>query len=283
MLERKKVEDFAKSAGADLFAVANIERFDELPGEKHPRAVFPEVKSVVMLGRRIPRGSLRGVEEGTQFGGYNKFGLHWLDNRFLPMTTFSVAEFLEDAGWEAVPLQNLPKEIPPMGVSVVEGKPEPNVMLDFDDAAVRAGIGEFGYCGVLITPRFGPRQRFQMILTDAEIEPDEILKEPVCPGAGKCEGFCPLGAYGESETIRICGKEMNIARIDYKKCSGCRNGAKSNPYHPAGKPDRLAAVCIRSCVDFLENNKLIENNFENTFRKRDIWCLRNEETDFYSL
>lgn len=283
MIDRKKVEDFAKAAGADLFAAAGIERFEELPPDKHPRAVFPETKSVIMLGRRIPRGALRGVEEGTQFGGYSQFGLEWLDNRFLPMTTFTVSEFLEDAGWEAVPLQNLPKEVPPMGVSVAKGKPEPNVMLDFDDAAVRAGMGEIGYCGALLTPRFGPRQRLQMILTDAEITPDELLKEPVCPGPGKCEGFCPLGAYEGHDTVKICGKEMTVARIDYKKCAKCRNGAKRNLYHPAGKPDRLAAVCMRSCVDFLEHEKLIKNNFENRFRKRDAWCIKNEETDFYSL
>lgn len=283
MLERKTVEDFAKSSGADLFAVADIQRFDELPRDKHPRAIFPETKSVILIARRIPRGALRGVEEGTQFGGYSRFGLEWLDNRFLPMTTFAVSEFLEDNGWEAVPLQNLPKEIPAMGVSVGEGKPEPNVMLDFDDAAVRAGMGEIGYCGALLTPRFGPRQRLQMILTDAGIEPDEILKEPVCPGAERCEGFCPLGAYGKNEKIIICGKEMTVARIDYGKCAKCRNGAKANIYHPAGKPDRLAAACIRSCVDFLEERKLIKNSFENKFRKRDVWCLKNEETDFYSL
>ncbi len=283
MLERKAVEDFARLSGADLFAAADIDRFNELPPEKHPRAIFPETKSVVMIGRRIPRGALRGVEEGTQFGGYNNFGLQWLDNRFLPMTTFAVSGFLEDSGWEAVPLQNLPKEIPSMGVSVGEGKPEPNVMLDFDDAAVRAGMGEIGYCGVLLTPRFGPRQRLQMILTDAEIEPDEILKETICPGAARCEGFCPLGAYGGNETVKICGKKMTVARVDYKKCSKCKNGAKRNSYHPSGKPDRLAAVCVRSCVDFLENEKLVKNNFENRFRKRDIWCLKNEETDFYSL
>ncbi len=282
MLERKKLEEFAREAGADLVGAANIGRFDELPREKNPKVIFPEVKTVVIIGRRIPRGALRGVEEGTQFSNYQLFGSTWLEDRFLPMATFSTAEFIEDNGWEAVPLQNLPPEIPPMGVSVRKGLPEPNVMLDLDDAAVRAGLGEIGYCRQFLTPRFGPRQRFQMILTDAEIEPDGLPDAEICP-RGECTGFCPLGAFSGEEVISICGKKMTVGKIDYNICSKCKNGAAPNRHHPSGKPDRMAAVCTRSCVNFLENKGLVSNKFEGPFRRRDAWARKTDETDFYSL
>jgi hypothetical protein len=42
---------------------------------------------VVVLGRRITRGTLRGVEEGTQFSNYRLYGYDWLDNRFVASTT----------------------------------------------------------------------------------------------------------------------------------------------------------------------------------------------------
>lgn len=134
----------ARSCGADIAGIAPVERFDGLPGERHPASIFPETRSVVVVGKRIVRGALRGVEEGTQFDVYNQFGRDWLNNRTLALATFRISEFLEDSGWEAVPLPNLPPETPPMGVSVREGRPAPNVMLDFDDAAVRAGVGEIG-------------------------------------------------------------------------------------------------------------------------------------------
>ena len=156
-----------------------------------------------MLGRRIPRGTLRGVEEGTHFNSYALYGSDWLDNRFVAMTTFAVAEFLEDNGWEAVPLPNLPPEVPPMGVAVRKDAAPPNVMLDLDDAAVRAGVGEIGYCRVLLTPQFGPRQRVQAILTDAEIAPSPMLAEPICPRDGQCKGFCPLGALAGQEEMVV--------------------------------------------------------------------------------
>ena len=282
MMDRSELSDFAKGAGADVFGVANIERFDELPPEKHPRAIFPEANSVIVLGRRITRGTLRGVEEGTNFMDYAHYGYEWLEDRFIALTTFRVAEFIEDAGWEAVPLPNLPPEVPPMGVAVRKGQPPPNVMLDFDDAAVRAGLGEIGYCGVLLTPQFGPRQRVQIILTDAKIEPSPILDESIDPRTDESKGVCPLGAFVGEKEISICGKVMTVAEIDYRKCAKCKNGAMPNRHHPAGKPDRLAAVCVRTCMDYLERNGRVGNKFATPFRKRDPWKVK-EEIDFFNI
>jgi epoxyqueuosine reductase QueG len=274
------LEETARESGADVIGVADIGRFHGLPPEKHPQSIFPEARSVIVLGRRITRGTLRGVEEGTNFLDYALYGYDWLDNRFVALTTRLVSEYLEDNGWEAVPLPNLPPEIPPMGVPVRPGQPAPNVMLDFDDAAVRAGVGEIGYPDVLVTPEFGPRQRIQMILTDAELEPSPILEDEVCTRDPELGDLCPLGALkGEREMV-VCGKSMRIADVDYEKCAGCRNGAKPNMYHPAGRPDRLAAVCVRSYVDHLEKNGRLTKTFNNPFRKRKPWEIANE-TDWY--
>lgn len=282
MLDKEVFVAFAREAGADVVGVVDLARFDELPREKHPRTIFPDAQSVIVLGRRIPRGALRGVEEGTNFLNYALYGAEWLEDRFLPMLTFKVAEFLESDGWEAVPLPNLPPEVPPMGVAVRKDSVAPNVMLDFDDAAVRAGVGEIGYCGVLLTPQYGPRQRIQLILTDARIEPDPVLAQHICPRDADCRGHCPLGALeGEEERV-IAGKRMTVAVVDWRKCSGCRNGARPNPHHPAGKPDRLAAFCIRSCVDHLEKSGRISGALAGPFRRRQPWQVKSE-VDFYQI
>ena len=271
-----KLREAARAAGADVFGVANVERFDELPVRQHPRTIFPETRSVVVVGRRIPRGALRGVEEGTNFANYMLYGRDWLDNRFTSLMTIQVAEFLEDAGWEAVPLPNLPPEVPPMGVKVRPGAPEPNVLLDADDAAVRAGLGEIAPVGVLLTPQFGPRQRVQMILTDAELEPTPMQVEPIWPAGQECRGLCPLGAIGETAEQVIFGKKMAVARIDYATCRKCKNGAGANIHHPAGKPDRMAAVCVRSTVDLLEKAGRTGNQFELGFRQREAWVVKKD-------
>jgi epoxyqueuosine reductase QueG len=282
MLELKSLQEASGAAGADVLGVAPVERFDELPEDRRPTAIFPETRSVVVLGRRIPRGALRGNEEGTNFTNYIFYGNDWLDNRFTSLTTVQVAEWLEDQGWEASPLPNLPPEVPPMGVAVRPGAPEPNVMLDLEDAAVRAGVGDIGFCGVLLTPRFGPRQRVQAILSDAEIEPTPLLAEPVCPGADGCPMVCPAGAVGAAAERVICGKRMAVAQVDQAMCRKCKNGASPNRQHPAGKADRLGAVCIRSCVDCLERAGRVANRFAGAFRKRDPWTLSPEFNPYSS-
>ena len=92
---------------------------------------------------------------------------------------------------------------------------------------------------------------------------------------GKCADICPLGAISKTETeiVEICGQKMEIAKIDYDKCRQCKNGAVPNRFTPAGKPDRVAALCNRTCLCYLEENKRIGNTFENTFRKRESWAI----------
>ncbi len=272
------IKTYARGVGADLIGIAPVERFEGVPAEHHPVSIMPEARSVVVIGKRIPRGALRGIEEGTQFGLYNLYGDQWLRTRVLATVTFRTAELIEDSGWEAMPIQDLPVETPPMGIAVRAGQPAPNVMIDVDDAAVRAGVGEIGYCGMFLTPEFGPRQRMQLILTTAQLEPDELLETEVCDRCREHARFCPMGAIdpkGEKK-LTICGKEMTVAAIDYAKCRTCRNGAQPNSDYSAGKPDRHGALCTRSCIDYLEREDRLAKTFRTPFRVRPPWGIVEE-------
>ncbi|NLF17125.1 MAG: hypothetical protein GX595_07695 [Lentisphaerae bacterium] len=262
---------FAKEKRADLIGIAPIERFDDVPANHHPRSIFPETRSVVVIGKRITRGTLRGVEEGTQFDIYGQYGLAWLKDRMLAVTTITLATWLEDHRWEACPIQDLDARIPPSGVAVRPDLPAPNVMIDVRQAAVRAGLGEVGLGGEILTPEFGPRQRFQLILTDAALTPTPMLTAPVCDRCGACVQSCPLDAFKGEKALTIAGKTMTVADIDYGACRRCTNGARANGDHAAGLPDRLAAVCMRSCVHHLDEIRAGDAGFEQPFRKRDAW------------
>ena len=233
----------------------------------------PEGKTVIMLGKRIPRGALRGVEEGTNFNDYTRFGKNWLEDEFLSLACYNLVRTLENEGWEGVPIFPNPSEIKPMGVSVAEGRPEPNVFPDFDYAAVACGLCEIGLGGLLLSPRFGSRQRFHMIITDAPLESTPLLETPVCNGCGKCAAACPLGAIDleNVKTVDICGKKMKVASINYDLCRTCQNGACANRFAPYAKPDRIAALCNRTCLCELEEKDLLEHKFETEFRKRAAW------------
>jgi ferredoxin len=264
--------DFAREKRADLVGVAPIDRFEDVAADHHPQAIFPETRSVVVIGKRITRGTLRGVEEGTQFDIYGQYGLAWLKDRMLAVTTIALATWLEDHRWEACPIQDLDARIPPSGVAVRPGLPAPNVMIDVREAAVRAGLGEIGFCGEVLTPEFGPRQRFQLILTDAPLAPSPLLGKAICDRCGACSKSCPLGAFKGEKPLTIGGRTMTVGAIDYSACRRCQNGARPNGDHPAGLPDRLAALCVRSCVHHLDQTRAIANALDKPFRQRPAWA-----------
>lgn len=270
---KEALKEYAKSIGTDLIGFASKERFDGVAPDENPFTIFPEGKTVILLGKRITRGALRGVEEGTNFGDYTLFGSSWLDDSFNSLMCYEITRYLEDRSYEAVPIFPNPKEAKGMGVPVREGSLAPNVTPDFKYAVVACGLGEIGYCGEILTPEFGPRQRWQMVITDAEIEEDPILEDSICTFCEKCAKICPLGAIQGSNEIEICGKKMKIGIVDYNLCRKCKNGAFANRLLKTAKPDRLAALCVRTCVHELDSQKKIKNTFEKPFRKRDAWTI----------
>lgn len=272
---KARVLEAAEQIGIDLIGFAGKDRFEGVDAQHNPFSIFPEAKTVIMLGKRICRGALRGVEEGTNFGDYALFGKNWLEDEFLSLAAYDLVRMLENNGWEACPLFPNPSELGPQGVAVADGRPAPNVYPDFDYAAVACGLGEIGMNGLLLTPTFGSRQRFHMILTDAELEATPLLTASVCDGCGKCAESCPLGAIDMDHIteLTVCGKVMRVAGIDYELCRSCKNGACVNRMHASARPDRVAALCNRTCLCHLDEAGLVGNKFENPFRTREAWSI----------
>lgn len=276
---KEKILQFAKSEGIDLIGFADRARFDGVDPQKNPFAIFPEAKSVILVGKRICRGALRGIEEGTNFGDYQLFGKNWLEDEFLALSAYNLTNFIEENGWEAVPVFPNPSELGPSGVSVAEGRPAPNVYPDFDYAAVACGLCTISYNGIPFSKEFGSRQRFHMILTDAELEASPLLEENICNGCRACADACPLGAISkeETETIEICGKKFTVGKIDYAKCKICQNGAVANRFSADCKPDRVAALCNRTCMVGLEARDALTKKFENQFRTAEPWSIGGKD------
>ena len=71
--------------------------------------------------------------------------------------------------------------------------------------------------------------------------------------------------------------QKQVVKINYNKCKTCKNGACVNRLNPDSKPDRIAALCNRTCLCELEENKVIGNTFENSFRQTELWAIGREE------
>lgn len=200
------VKEAAFHAGAGDVGIANIERFANAPRQMHPKNIFPDCRSVITIVQPIPRGSYRGITEGTHWANYTFYSYNKLNTLFRPAVTYETACFIEDHGWEAVPLYPGVPERTGSRPPVAPDRPAPDVNIQVRIAAVACGVGEIGWSKVLLTKKFGPRVRIGTILTDAELEPDPLPEPSLCNRCMRCAKECPGGAIplpGERPTIKI--------------------------------------------------------------------------------
>lgn len=266
-MKASEVKKLAKEFGADLVGIAPIERLAGLPAESNPKSIMPSAKSVIVVGRRILRGAMRGIEEGTNFWStYSCFGNGWLEHQFLAKTVAELTSRLEEEGIEAVPMLSYTE--PVHQLSPDAGKKSQKVCLDYKLMAQAAGLGSIGKGGFFLTKEYGHRQRFAYIITDAELEADSMASLDLCAGCSACADACPLKALSKEETSKagLQGSECDVFTLNLKICENCANGRQ---YSSTEKSDRFAASCGRACLVALENK--IGNKFENKFRKRKVW------------
>ncbi|MDR0906575.1 MAG: hypothetical protein LBN00_10460 [Oscillospiraceae bacterium] len=214
---KSSIRETALKNGMDMCGVAGVDRFEGSPPGSHPTEILPGCKSVVVVGVRLLDGviqaNFRSFENGRSDlkGLYGMYGYALLPNYELAYACYSVAQAIERATGEvATPLSTGP---------MTNGR-----QISIRHAAVAAGLGEFGWMSIVLTPEFGPRNRFGVILTTAEIEPDPMYGgEPLCNNCGICTKACPIGAIGaygseDKHSCRLGEKEYTYATVDMAKC-----------------------------------------------------------------
>ena len=92
----EEIKKYAKSFGADLVGIASMDRFEGTPPQMDPRFIMPKAKSLIVMGFRVMRGSLRGIEEGTFFSNYSAMGYGGLTYTYIPVTVINLCKVIED-------------------------------------------------------------------------------------------------------------------------------------------------------------------------------------------
>ncbi len=292
-LTAAEVKSEAKKLGADLVGISPMSRWEGAPKQMDARYIFPGAKSMVVMAFRIARGTLRGIEEGTLFSTYPSMGYAALNQIYGPMVLWNLTRFIEDRGYESVPLLNTNggEALNPVtgkfrkGWSrpVREGNPYPDVLVHFRLAAYMAGLGEIGWSKVFLTPEFGPRQRFVVLLTDAELEPDPIYEGRICDRCKLCVKNCSGHAISKDESVKVvvAGHEIEWGRLNELACEkGIQGGLEGerNPFdgeyprkYGYGRAIEGACGCIRACMIHLEERRKLKNQFKNKFRNNPQW------------
>ena len=229
-LTSKMVKEAAFRAGCGDVGIANIERFANAPRMMHPKNIFPDCKSVITIVQPITRGSYRGITEGTHWANYTIYSYNRLNTLYRPIVTYETACFIEDHGFEAVPVYPGVPEAPGLRQPVKPDRPPPEIHLNVRIAGLACGVGEIGWSKVFLTKKFGPRVRLGTILTDAELEPDPLLEpKTLCDRCMRCVKDCPGGAIpkpGERPTIKIKidDKEYEWADVHMGRCTLTHHG-----------------------------------------------------------
>jgi ferredoxin len=138
----------------------------------------------------------------------------------LGSATNKVADFIMQRGYHAQPL------------------PPYSVYLLWTATARAAGLAERGLHGLMITPQFGPMQRWSVVATDAGPLPQREAVDmgwlpEFCDSCRRCIEACPAGAVLE-ESIPRQGDIVTC--IDNEKC------------YPYFAHYRGCSICLRVCA-----------------------------------
>lgn len=231
MLTYKMIKEKAKKLGASVCGIGRV--YEEKDPQRDPKMILPDAKCIIGFGFAVPKGIYKAMASRAQYYTYTSLGVKYVDEEMAEIFLLKMGAMIENEGYDAC----LQKAIPNLRIKgdkttnpevvdtyelisdpVEDGKPAPDVIIDFGKAAKACGIGEMGLNGKIINKKYGPFMRYCFIITDAPLEFDEALSEPVCDRCGECIKACPGNAVSENG-------------LDTWQCSVYYKGAhKSNPF-----------------------------------------------------
>ena len=250
MLTAEFIKQKAKEFGATICGVGNPELFRGDNPQRNPYSILPNAKSIIGFGIKVPRGLYSAMENKSQYYNYTNLGVKYIDESFAEIFLLKMGRLIEDEGYDACLQRFIPgfkiqgdKSMNPevskiyeleFASAVEEGKPVPDVIIDYNKAAVVCGLGSIGLHNKVIVPKYGTYMRFVFIITDMELEFDEPFNDELCDNCGECIKACPGNAIDENG-------------VDTWQCSVYYRGAhKSNPFITddflKGHPERDAIL-----------------------------------------
>ncbi|MDG2114082.1 MAG: EAL domain-containing protein, partial [Actinomycetota bacterium] len=230
----RDLEQVAKVLGADLVGITGYddrwiytERYSRINGGAKENDLGEGLTNVVVIGQAMDPGlistapsALAGAATGL---GYSQDALVLL----------AVAQYIRNLGYQAVPSMN-----------------DTALAIPF---AIKAGLGEYGRHGLVITPEFGPNVRFGKIFTDMPLQNDRPIRLGVtemCNLCRRCTEACPASAIPGDRPSGETHNQSNLAgvtkwSVDGEACFGYWSKINSD-----------CSVCIRVCPYTRDYSKL---------------------------
>lgn len=221
----------ARDLGASLVGVASVDRFKGAPPAHHPGELLPDATAVLVFGIRILDRVMEWPEllkgspfypeskraEALRLCLYEKSG-YQIINDHLNTIALRLATHLEELGYPSL-------FFPTTNAGVPEEYTHLPAMFSHRHAAVRAGLGEFGLNNVVVTAKYGPRIRWNSVITTAPLTPSPLLATKTCDGLAcqECARHCPANALHPQLEAGEHRVWLNpVARTEWDTCRSAR-------------------------------------------------------------
>ena len=213
----EEVEEQAKNLGIDLIGFAPVDE-NFMFEEDHVGGIEVLYENAIVLGMEMDYEAIDAAPEPP--AGVESLNIY----AELGEATNKLTNFIRSKGYGAIACH-------PLGGPIL-----------YPAMAVKAGLGQIGTQGLLITKKFGPRQRLSMISVNAtplpEVSQENFEIDEYCKKCKRCVQMCPVNAIYYEPIIKENGIKT---RIDGEKCieyfyetTGCSICIKECPFHKIG-------------------------------------------------
>ena len=155
MLTSELIKQKAKELGAAVCGIGKV--YAESNPQRDPKMILPNARCIIGFGFPVPKGLYRAMQNGNQQYTYTTMGVKYIDEELAEIFLLKIGGMIENYGYDAC----LQKAIPNLRIkgdkttnpevvdtyelihaeAVEEGKPVPDVIIDFGKAAKACGIG----------------------------------------------------------------------------------------------------------------------------------------------
>ena len=210
------------AAGFDLVGVADpfCAELQRAPNGHKPQDYLPGVKSVISLGVRVDPEILQTTPSSSYSHHYDEL------NKKLNSGAKDIVLWLEQQGYQSLAFPET-DSYTILWEQYNRGDKAFVPCFNHLAVAVAAGLGKMGDCGVVLTPQYGPRQRWVSVVTTAAFSFTASLKGEVCLErqgqiCGKCAAACPIKAISSKGTdVRRCWIRWTDLRKSGSACGQC--------------------------------------------------------------